>query len=814
MDKFTRDDLEATLTASDRKQIFEQLGVDLERGSPGQGGWINGLYLPLGIREDTNPSFCINLETGAIKDHGSDYSGDLWTLVQNVRSCSFYEALEWVAEEVGYSTVMPAGEWNPFKEGRLVDTYSYEDENSDELFQVLRYEVNVGHPAYPDKTFRQRRYDPTHIKTDKKGYVWQKAEKQVPFRLPQLLKAVDEEKTVFIVEGEKDVLTLEAEGLHATCNAGGAGKWPACLTQYFSGAHVVILPDNDTSGLQHAQTVARNLHNVGRTVRVLELPGLPEKGDVSDWLGADHSAEELNQLAALCSIWEPATNKPESVMEEEEIGVLVSRVEREKVKWLWEGRLALGKLTILDGDPGLGKSTLYCDIAARITTGRSWPDDHDSEYASPEHAGNVVIVTCEDGIADTIRPRLEEAGANLQRCRVVQTVPFFDKKGKKGKRIPVLPDDLSAIEKAIKQSSAKLLIIDPLFAHLAGNINSYRDQDIRRALSPLVEMAERLGIAVLVIRHLTKAPGGSSLYRGGGSIGIIGQARLALLLGRSPDDTEALVLAPNKSNISKATSSLALRVVSSENDKDVGVIQWEGDSHFNAQDLLSVPKGAKKSTIDEAAGWLCEQLQDGEHHRARDMWAMAEHAGLKKKTVSRAQKKLGVIIEQIPPMPGNPWYWSLPRNDENEPQVEPGETVGSIMPESPGGHLLEIDHLAMDKEKKNLITGLKQAENVDLFASGQMAKTSPKAFSDRLVESVDHLVKAEGDGAAPELLEASEGQELTVAPSIAPGTIVRLPDGREGSITRIRDGSKVGVFLFGESEETVFEEPNLIKVLF
>src|SRR5690606_2321225 len=130
----------------------------------------------------------------------------------------------------------------------------------------------------------------------------------------------------------------------------------------------------------------------------------------------------------------------------------------------------------------------------------------------------AVIVTTEDGIADTIAPRAEAAGADLSRISVIQLIPEADGPG----RVPVLPDDIEVIMGECARLGARLLVIDPLMAHLPGDANSYKDQDMRRALAPLAEAAERYGVAVLIVRHLTKAPGGNPLYRGGGSIGIIG----------------------------------------------------------------------------------------------------------------------------------------------------------------------------------------------------------------------------------------------------------------------------------------------------
>ena len=409
--------------------------------------------------------------------------------------------------------------------------------------------------------------------------------------------------------------------------------------------------------------------------------------------------------------------------------MLVSDIQRENIEWLWKGRLALGKLTILDGDPGLGKSTLYCDIAARITTGMPWPDAIVDSNTIERQPGDVVIVTCEDGIGDTIRPRLEEAGADLEKCRVIQTVRSINDKGELQEHIPVLPDDLHYIEKAIKQSSASFLVIDPLFAHLAGNVNSYRDQDVRRALSPLAKMAEDNGVAVLVVRHLNKALGGSALYRGGGSIGIIGQARLAMLLGRNPENKEALVLAPTKSNISKHTSSLALRVISSENDKDVGVIQWEGDSSYEASDLISPDKPRKSPALTKAVEWLDKELQNGLPHLVSDIKANAKAAGISDKTLQRAKGKLKVKSVQ-PSGPGNPWYWKLPAN-QDEKQDDNNE---AIIP--PDGQIHEIDHLADVHVQKTNKNGLNSTKNANPQDSHQLANTQQ-------TEPLDHLVNEE-----------------------------------------------------------------------
>ena len=173
------------------------------------------------------------------------------------------------------------------------------------------------------------------------------------------------------------------------------------------------------------------------------------------------------------------------------------------------------------------------DLAARVTAGLDLPD------GTPTDAAGAVIVSAEDGAADTIRPRFDAAGGNPTRaCLLGDEEPF------------VIPDDIPRLERAVRQVGAALVVIDPIMAFLSGEVNSNRDQDVRRALTPLKQMAERTGAAIVLVRHLNKTPGGNPLYRGGGSIGLIGAARSGLVVGRHADDDELRVLAGQKNNLS------------------------------------------------------------------------------------------------------------------------------------------------------------------------------------------------------------------------------------------------------------------------
>lgn len=178
------------------------------------------------------------------------------------------------------------------------------------------------------------------------------------------------------------------------------------------------------------------------------------------------------------------------------VGKLLSEIRPERVDWLWPGRIPRNKLTLFDGDPGLGKSALTTDLAARVSVGRPWPDD------SPCEPGGVVLCSAEDGIGDTVRPRLDAAGGDAERVLALATVPDGD-----AERLISVPEDLDVLRRGIERVSAALVIVDPLMAFLSGDVNSHRDQDVRRALAPLARLAEGTGVAVVVVRHLNKATG-------------------------------------------------------------------------------------------------------------------------------------------------------------------------------------------------------------------------------------------------------------------------------------------------------------------
>ena len=467
--------------------------------------------------------------------------------------------------------------------------------------------------------------------------------KDLPLFGSEHLPKWDTTRPVIVAEGEKATLALLEAGFRAVGTVTGAASAPSlAVLQSLRGHHLILWPDHDAPGAKHMRRIAERLDGIAGSLRVVTWPDAPAHGDAADLLatGAPADVDALLTVAA-------SLNGPGPVL------VNLASVQRERVEWLWPGRLARGKLHMLDGDPGLGKSTTALDLAARLSRGVAMPD------GAPANDGpaGVVILSAEDGVADTIRPRLEAAGAELTRIVALTAIVDAD-----GERMPGLPVDLPAVEAGIRKVSAALVIIDPLMAYLPSDVNAHRDQDVRRALAPLAALAERTGAAILCIRHLNKQAGGHALYRGGGSIGIIGAARVGLLVARDPDDDERRVVAVTKNNLAAEPPSLAFRLVE---DAEIGVarVEWLGESEHGASALLAARTDDpdEGSALAEAVEVLRTILADGPVSAKDAEREATSGAGISRATLLRARKAAGVIAEKVgrPGASGQFWQWRL-----------------------------------------------------------------------------------------------------------------------------------------------------------
>jgi hypothetical protein len=310
------------------------------------------------------------------------------------------------------------------------------------------------------------------------------------------------------------------------------------------------------------------------------------------------------------------------------------------VHWLWERYLPRGKLAILDGDPGVGKSLLAIDIAARLSRGAPLPD---GSPGVPPCA--TLLLSAEDG-PDTFRPRAEAAGADLDRIVNVTRSDGLP---------PSLPSQLRDLENFIRGRGAEFVVIDPLVAFLGPEAAANADQCVRRALTPLAEVAAYTGAAILLVRHLCKSEAPRAVMRGQGSVGIIGAARTGLLAAHHPADSSLGVLAVGKSNLSVCPPSLGYRVKPDAAGRPV--VEWVGPVGVSA-DGLGRPEAALRPR-DRAALWLAAELAPGPR-RAAELLERAAEVGIPERTLRRAKDQSGVRARRGARGGEQEWYWYDP----------------------------------------------------------------------------------------------------------------------------------------------------------
>jgi len=316
------------------------------------------------------------------------------------------------------------------------------------------------------------------------------------------------------------------------------------------------------------------------------------------------------------------------------------------LQWLWPGWIPLGKVTVLDGDPGLGKSTVLLDLAARLTRGLALPD------GTPGPLADVTLLTAEDSLADTVRPRLEAAGADLGRIHALSAVDDKD-----GARPPTFPRDLAQVRAVLKRTDSRLLIVDPFLAFLARGVNSFRDQDVRRCLHQLAELAEQTRCAILLLRHLTKGGRKKALYRGGGSIGIIGAARSGLLVAADPDSPRHRILAVIKSNLTILPQ--ALRFTLEAGPAGACRVLWCGSSLYQADELVGIADPPEEiDRLQEAQAFLQNLLADGPLP-AEECLRQARRARIRETTLRRAKIRLRIRSYREADAPLCCWLWEL-----------------------------------------------------------------------------------------------------------------------------------------------------------
>ncbi len=318
----------------------------------------------------------------------------------------------------------------------------------------------------------------------------------------------------------------------------------------------------------------------------------------------------------------------------------MEQVEIEKIDWLLYPFIPFGKVTIVQGDPGEGKTTMVLQIIAKLTKGEAvLPSGSDEPALEGKTMAlepvNVIYQTAEDGLGDTIKPRLLSAGADCSRVMVIddndQALTMMD----------------ARLEEAIIKTKARLVVLDPIQGFLGAAVDMHRANEIRPLMKRIAVLAEKYHCAIILIGHMNKNSNGKSSYRGLGSIDFQAAARSVLIVGRIKDEPEIRVVCHVKSSLAPEGKSIAFRL-----DKDTG-FEWIGEYDISADDLLSGDNRGQK--IHAAKEFLKEILASGSVAQTK-VAEEAESRRIKKKTLWNAKKELEIDSVKI----GNQWFWMLP----------------------------------------------------------------------------------------------------------------------------------------------------------
>jgi hypothetical protein len=434
------------------------------------------------LRFGTNGSRSVDLKKGTWFDHETSEGGGVLALLEKEKGLTNGKAFEFLRGlGLPFEKPEPAKAIAPAAHARIVAEYDYVDEEGELLFQVVRMEP---------KTFRQR-------KPESGGWSWGvKGVRLVPYRLPELVEAAAHERTVYIVEGEKDVDALIALGVPATCNPMGAGKWPVEFSAFFRGLDVVILPDNDEAGRKHRDLVAANLSGAARSVRVLDLPGLPDKGDASDWLANGGSLAELDRLVtthAHKAGEEPFRSRYGALWLHELANATTN------MAWVIKGVVPAKSFGGIVGEPGCGKSFLSLDMA--FTTGvlarteAQW-------FGHRVHHGGVVYLAAEgqSGFIKRVKALM-----NRHKVAPDPSLPFV--------LLPTAVDlrsaegDTDGLIVEIKAHAARmaaplsLIFVDTLNRAMGGG-DENSSEDMGAFIRACDKIREATGATVVVVHHL------------------------------------------------------------------------------------------------------------------------------------------------------------------------------------------------------------------------------------------------------------------------------------------------------------------------
>ena len=438
-----------------------------------------------------------------------------------------------------------------------------------------------------------------------------------------------EGEKLFVFEAPVDLLSFlclfkKDWQKHSYLSLGGVGE--KALVRFLSDRPSVktiyLCLDSDEAGNEACSRIAK-LTPEGLTVHRL-VPLFKDWNEVLQRRAEIADGKYLSE--AIYGLREPP--------QEETVEIIrMSEVDTQTVEWLWKPYIPFGKVTIIQGNPGEGKTTLALCLCAACTNRKPFP-------LMPEHEPfNVIYQTAEDGLGDTVKPRLMEAEADLDRVLIID----------ESKQELSLSDE--RIEKAIRQNGARLIILDPIQAYVGEKTDMNKANEIRPIFRRLAEVAERTACAVILIGHLNKAAGGQSAYRGLGSIDFRAAARSVLLIGRVKREPNIRVIVHDKSSLAPEGKPMAFCL-----DPETG-FEWVGEYDITADELLSGAGGNTATKTEQAETLILDLLADENEMTSEEVMKAAAEVGISERTLKTARRNLETRIEVK--RRGNQWYYRL-----------------------------------------------------------------------------------------------------------------------------------------------------------
>jgi hypothetical protein len=587
---------------------------------------------------DKNPSFSIYQDKDGEwrwKDFHDDQAGTIVDLAARLSGITAQAAIAELLQEYGFNH-------SPSIEKSILRSHIYRNRDGIEIAKKVKYAD--GRWAYFHKD----------------AGAWVPGKGSAP-ALPYYLEKFENRTFVVICEGEKDaeiVMRVSDEAILATSAPNGKASWPDELTPHFtqfSGMMFLYDVGNEEDARKHAHKL--HVACPSAQIKIARVPLDEIEADITDYL---ETFEGVSKAEALFKVLDGAksidfdTSQPQRATVAGQTPILtdLSSVEIEKLQWLWEQRFPLGKLSIIAGQPGQGKSFFSLFMAAQVTTGGIWPDDSRSPAK-----GSVIILSAEDGVADTIKPRALAMGADTTKIRILDGVETE----KRGRESFDLSKHMLGLRKAVHDlGDTRLIIIDPISAYM-GSVNCHTNSEVRKCMHPLVTLAEECRVAVICISHLNKAEGFSAMSRVMDSTAFIATARAVWLIGADPQDSsgERKLLALLKSNLFGRTKGLAFRIVEDR-------LAFESNEVDIDANSLLVPGGVGiASSVDRAKKMLSGLLVNGPVP-SEEIYQRAKEEHIPANALNRARKELGIRVQKEGFGESGRWVWELPSKDHHQ----------------------------------------------------------------------------------------------------------------------------------------------------